>query len=168
MHAVPERIGWALKLLQPGPAERILEIGCGSGVAAGLVCGQLVGGRLLALDRSPTAIERTRARNAAHLQEGRLETYAGELRHLSVPPGSVDAAFAVDVNVFWTTAADAELAVLSAALRPGGRLHLLYGAGPTGRERITEAVAAAVTAHRFADLVVHDRGVGCGVSACRP
>jgi trans-aconitate methyltransferase len=38
------------------PGERLLEIGCGSGVAAALVCARLDDGRLLAIDRSPVQL----------------------------------------------------------------------------------------------------------------
>lgn len=162
---VPARVRWAVEVLDPRPDERLLEVGCGPGVAADLVCRRLGGGHLVAVDRSAVAVERTARRCAEHLAAGRLTVVRGPLAGLVLPDGGLDAAFAVDVNVFWTGPAERELAVLRAALRPGGRLHLLWGAGPTGAERVTSALAAALPAHAFADVVVLHDAAGTGVSA---
>jgi cyclopropane fatty-acyl-phospholipid synthase-like methyltransferase len=59
---VPQRIRWAVEALAIEPGDRLLEIGGGPGVAASLICEQLTRGHLLLLDRSATAIERTRRR----------------------------------------------------------------------------------------------------------
>jgi ubiquinone/menaquinone biosynthesis C-methylase UbiE len=69
---IPERIRWAVEALAVEPGDRLLEIGGGPGVAASLVCQRLDYGTLLLIDRSPTAIERTRRRNAEHVASGRL------------------------------------------------------------------------------------------------
>jgi len=111
----------------------VLEIGCGSGVAAVLVCERLRGGRMLAIDRSATQIERARRRNEACLASGRLALEALDLAELDVDDASFDKVFAVNVNVFWVGPARAELAVVRRALAPGGRLFLFYET--PGRER---------------------------------
>jgi protein-L-isoaspartate O-methyltransferase len=69
---VPERVRWAVETLSVRPGDRVLEIGCGSGLAAALICERLVEGRMLAIDRSPIQIERARRRNEAHVASGRL------------------------------------------------------------------------------------------------
>jgi len=99
---VPNRIHWALEVLDPRPADEVLEIGSGPGVAAALVCEVLETGRLLAIDRSAVATRRTSKRNTAHVEAGRLEVRTVALAALEVPAHSLDIAFSVNVNLFWT------------------------------------------------------------------
>ena len=73
LRMVPDRVRWAVDRLDPAPDARLLEIGCGSGAAAELLCRRLTTGRLLAVDRSPVAVRRTAERNAEHVRAGRLE-----------------------------------------------------------------------------------------------
>jgi SAM-dependent methyltransferase len=161
---VPERVRWAVDQLPLRPGRRVLEVGCGSGAAAGLVCARTGGGHVLALDRSATAVTRTVERNLGAVRAGVLTVRQVALAELSVPAASFDVAFAVDVNLFWTTPADAELSVLRQALAPGGTLLVAYGPGPRpGRQAdVLRRVRAAVDAHGFvAPLVlVEDRGSG--------
>ena len=63
--------------------------------------------------------------------------------------------------------AAAEVAVLADALRPGGRLHLLYGAGPSDPVRVTGAIGRALEDGGFRDLHVLDTPAGLGVTAHR-
>jgi SAM-dependent methyltransferase len=156
-------------LLDPRPGLRLLEVGCGAGVAAALVCARLGDGHLLAADRSAVAVRRTAERNAAHVAAGRLTVRQAALADLDLPDGGIDAAFTVNVNLFWTGRCDREVAVLARALRPGGRLHVCYGGdGPTGPRRITDAVAAALEAGGFGDVAVLAESAGTAISATVP
>jgi len=167
--AVPDRVRWAVDLLDPAPGQRILEVGAGPGVAAALVCARLGDGHLLAVDRSAVAVRRTAQRNAEHVAAGRLDVRRAALHELDLPAADRDAAFAVDVNLFWTGPAGTELGILAAALRPGGALHVCYGAGgPQPAERITGPVAAALRAHGFVGVAVRDEPGGLAVSARAP
>ncbi|ETD32656.1 class I SAM-dependent methyltransferase [Williamsia sp. D3] len=127
---IPARVLWAAELLAPRPRERLLEIGCGNGVAAQLLCATLSDGDMLAIDRSATAVSRTTRRCAGFVADGRLRVEQSDLSALRVDTASFDAALAINVNVFWTSSAEDELAVLRGALRPKGRLVLVYGQGP--------------------------------------
>lgn len=123
----PERLVAAVDCLDVQPEDRILEIGCGRGVAADLVCGRLAGGRLDAVDRSAKAVAAATARNAAAVA-------CGKARFLTEAIEDVDAAdlyrydkvFAVNVNLFWVRPAQQELRLIAGLLRPGGRLWLCY------------------------------------------
>jgi SAM-dependent methyltransferase len=66
------------------PGDRVLEIGCGHGVAATLVCERLDGGRLTAIDRSAKMIEAARRRNAASVEQGTAEFLVGSLEEIDL------------------------------------------------------------------------------------
>jgi len=166
---VPVRVAWAVDLLDPQPDERLLEVGGGPGVSAALVYDRLSSGILHAAERSGTAIARTKARCAEHLAAGRLVLHQCALVDLDLPDASVDTAFAIDVNVFWTTDAAAELAAFRRVLVPRGRLAVLYGsASPQGgglRARVLDPVAEAVHRAGFDDVQVVEAADGGGVLA---
>lgn len=132
----PERLTWAVDALGVQPRADVLEVGCGRGVAAELICQRLDGGRLLAIDRSATAVGAARARNAEAVSAGRAHFVVAALADLD--PRLTDLAdgsfagtrferiLAVNVNVFWTATAEPELAVIAELLAPGGELLLVY------------------------------------------
>jgi SAM-dependent methyltransferase len=149
--AIPERIRLAVELVDPRPGEQILEIGCGSGVAAALVAERLESGHLTAIDRSATAVGRTRARTEAFADRVTVaeSTLAGYL-----PDRTFDKVFCVNVNVFWTGPAERELEVVSRCLRPGGLFFACYetlGRRAELEGRVTEALARAGLITRTAD-----------------
>lgn len=121
-----DRLGWAVEVLSPRQSEHILEIGCGHGVAAGLVCDRLVDGRLIAIDRSAAMIEAARRRNADHVASGRAEFRVAELAGLELASACFDKAFAVRVGVFARSDPASELATLRQHLSPAGRLFLFH------------------------------------------
>ena len=157
---VPDRVAWAVDQLVLHPDTRVLEIGGGPGAAAELVCSRLERGFLLGIDRSVVAIERSANRNRTHLDAGRLELRQGPLADLVVPKRSFDLAFCINVNLFWTGPAEAELDLLHRALRPGGALHILYGPGPGDPTDALATVQRQIEASAFGRAEVRrtDRG----------
>ncbi|WP_219500256.1 SAM-dependent methyltransferase [Nonomuraea ceibae] len=122
--AVPERLAWAVDTLDIQAGERILEIGCGRGVAVELACD--AGATVTAIDRSATMIEAARQRNAHHVAAGRAILRTAALADADLPEGAFGKVFAVNVNVFWTGVPARELDVIRRALAPGGTLFLFY------------------------------------------
>jgi SAM-dependent methyltransferase len=163
--ALPERVRWAVETLAVHPGDRVLEIGCGSGVAAALVCERLGDGSMLAIDRSPIQIERARRRNEAHLASGRLSPDGVALAEFDIANAGFDKAFAINVNLFWLGPAAAELAAVRRALAAGGRLFLFYEApGPERAREIAERQAAVLEAEPFTEPEILTRSptlVGC-------
>jgi len=103
------------------PDARVLEIGCGHGVAATLVCERLGSGRLTAIDRSPRMVEAAARRNVQHVAAGTAEFLVASLEQLELGDGRFDTIFAVRVGLFER---EPERARRLAArwLAPGGRL----------------------------------------------
>jgi ubiquinone/menaquinone biosynthesis C-methylase UbiE len=118
---VSERLRSIVESLDIRPGDRVLEIGCGHGVAATLVCERLDGGFLTAVDRSPKMIEAAGRRNADHVAAGRAEFLVATLEDLDLGERRFDKAFAVRVGLFHR---DPERArgLVEPWLAPGGQL----------------------------------------------
>lgn len=134
--SVPERVRWAVAVLAPRPGERVLDVGSGTGASVALLVEALdvtdAAGRpsIVAIDRSATAVARIRERVADAAASGAVEVVSTPLAGLDPALGPFDAAFGVNINVFWTSAAVPELRALAGAVRLGGRLLVAYGIGP--------------------------------------
>jgi ubiquinone/menaquinone biosynthesis C-methylase UbiE len=97
---VSDRLRKVVDGLDIRPGDRVLEIGCGHGVAATLVCERLETGRLTAVDRSPKMIEAAARRNAEHVEAGRAEFLVAQLEDLDLGDRRFDRIFAVRVGLF--------------------------------------------------------------------
>jgi ubiquinone/menaquinone biosynthesis C-methylase UbiE len=95
-----ERLRSIVERLDIRPDDRVLEIGCGHGVAATLVCERLEGGHLTAVDRSERMIQAATSRNAAHVEAGRAEFLVAHLEDLDLGNRCFDNIFAVRVGLF--------------------------------------------------------------------
>ena len=95
-----ERLRSVVEQLDIRPEDRVLEIGCGHGVAATLVCELLESGHLTAVDRSAKMIEAAQRRNAAFVEAGRAEFLVAALEELELGQRRFDKIFAVRVGLF--------------------------------------------------------------------
>lgn len=166
---VPERIAKAIEHLAPQPGERLLEIGCGRGVAAGLVCDRIGSGMLVAIDRSAIAVAATRTLCSRHIDARRLAVNQASLAELALGLDSIDRAFAINVNLFWIKP-QAELGLLREALAPGGALHLYFEApspskGLDIRERLASNLPVGGYEVRACEWLPMQRGELLAVTA---
>ena len=126
-----ERLQAIVDALGVRAGERVLEIGCGHGVAATFVCERLDGGRLTAIDRSPTMIAAARRRNARYVDAGTAEFLVAELEQLDLGERRFDLVFAVRVGLFHREP-DRARSLAEPWLAPGGTIHAFFDA-PTRR-----------------------------------
>ncbi len=107
------------------PNDRILEIGCGHGVAATLVCERLGRGHLTAVDRSPKMIEAAARRNAAYVEAGKAEFLVATLEDLDLGDRRFDKIFAVRVGLFHREP-DRARNLVKRWLAPGGSVFAFF------------------------------------------
>jgi ubiquinone/menaquinone biosynthesis C-methylase UbiE len=116
-----DRLARIVDRLDVRPGDHVLEIGCGHGVAATLICERLAGGRYTAIDRSPKMIEAAARRNAAYVEAGVAEFLVAALEDADLGGRRFDKVLAVRVGLFHRDPARAhELA--ARWLAPGGTI----------------------------------------------
>lgn len=120
-----DRLRAVVERLDVQPDDRILEIGCGHGVAATLVCERLDGGGLTAIDRSVKMIEAAKRRNAGHVEAGRVEFLVASLEDLDLGERRFDKIFAVRVGLFHLERGRAH-ALVKPWLAPGGTVTTVF------------------------------------------
>ncbi|WP_439656175.1 class I SAM-dependent methyltransferase [Lentzea sp. HUAS TT2] len=116
-----ERLRGVVDQLAVRPGDRVLEIGCGQGVAATMVCQLLTTGTLTAIDRSTKMIEAATRRNAAYVASGRAEFLIAALEDMNLGDRRFDLVFAVRVGLFHRDP-DRAHALLQPWLAPGARV----------------------------------------------
>ena len=125
---VSERLMWAVEVLDIDPGDRVLEVGCGHGVAVSLVCERLgPEGRITAIDRSQKMIAAARRRNRLHVASGRAVLEAVALEDVELVDQRFDKVFAFNVAPFWLAPKEA-LEVVREHLAPGGAVYVFWDA----------------------------------------
>lgn len=141
---IPPRLLWAVERVPLTPSSQVLEVGCGNGLALGLVAERLTTGTATGLDRSQTALTQARARLAEAEAAGRVQLVLGALESVALPR-QFDTVFAVNVNAFWTTPMRS-VPSLARLLVPTGRFWLVYEPPSGGREALEAKLRAGLAA----------------------
>lgn len=133
----PVRGGAVARLLDPQRGERILDLGCGDGVLSFEL--DLSGAHITGVDASPELIGGARARGiAAHVMDAHAMTFERQF----------DAVFS-NAALHWMHGADAVIAGVARALKPGGRFVAETG-GHGNTVAITSALQAALCSNGHA------------------
>jgi len=132
---------WAVRLLDVQPADRVIELGCGPGVAIAALAARAVRGLVVGVDHSQVMIRQARRRNRAAVRAGRVRLIHTPVQSLSISDGPFDAALAVNTVGMWPEPT-ARLRELARLLRPGGRIALVSQPRCPGATAATSAAAA--------------------------
>jgi SAM-dependent methyltransferase len=136
-----QRNRWVVALLAVQPADSVLEIGFGPGVAiAELV--RAGAGHVYGIDHSEVMVRQASRRNAAAIRAGRVTLVNASVDRL--PPalgGPFDAVLAVNSLGFWPAKTE-RLAELRQRLAPGGRIAIVSQPRCPGATAATSRSAA--------------------------
>ena len=132
---------WAAELLDIRPTDRVIELGCGPGVAVAALAARASHGLVVGVDQSQVMIAQAGRRNRAAVAAGRVHLVNAPVQHLTRPDGPFDAALAVNTVGMWPEPA-ARLTEVRTLLRPGGRIALVSQPRCPGATAATTAAAA--------------------------
>ncbi|NNC15140.1 class I SAM-dependent methyltransferase [Corallococcus exiguus] len=139
---VAPRFRWAMEVLSLAPDARVLEVGCGHGIALGLVASRLRDGCVLGIDRSEKMVTQALRRNADAVRAGHVLARIGTLAEVDLGRELFDVAFAINVSLFAEDDVRVELSRLREHLRPGGALYLFHEAPVAAHAKRFATVAA--------------------------
>lgn len=132
---------WAVQLLDVQPTDRVIELGCGPGVALAALATRTTRGSVVGVDHSQVMIRQARRRNRAAIRAGRVRLVHAPVESLSISDGPFDAALAVNTVGMWPDPI-ARLREIARLLRSGGRIALVSQPRCPGATAATSAAAA--------------------------
>ena len=160
------RLAWAVETLDVAPSERLLEIGCGQGLAVSLLCESESIGSITAIHRSKPMIDQAVRRNREDVDSGRATFHAVRLADAAFIRERFDKAYAINVRLFRTDPAR-EADVLGRLLEPRAALYLFQQHPSAERTRAaTDELALALEAHGFALPELKACGAGDTLMTC--
>ena len=125
---------WMVDCLQVGPHDRVLDVGCGPGLAVAAAA-LVTAGTVVGVDASPTMVHLARRRNRTAVRQGRVEIRRADAARLPYPEGHFTRAGSLNSLQFWPSPDDG-LRELHRVLEPGGRVAVVLMArsdDPPGR-----------------------------------
>lgn len=151
-----QRNRWAVALLDVQPTDRVIELGCGPGVAIAALASRVAQGLVVGIDHSEVMIRQARGRNAAAISAGRVRIIHAPVERLEVTDGPFVAALAVNTVGFWPEPT-ARLREVGQLLRPGGRIALVSqprcpGATVATSAKAAQELAALLSGAGFKDI----------------
>ncbi|MCK2244196.1 MULTISPECIES: class I SAM-dependent methyltransferase [unclassified Crossiella] len=141
---------WAVRLLDIQPTDRVIELGCGPGVAIAALASRASRGLVVGVDHSQVMISQASRRNRSAVRAGRVRLTHTPVEQLSISDGPFDAALAVNTVGMWPDPT-ARLRELARLLRPGGRIALVSQPRCPGATAATSAAAANELAGQLAE-----------------
>ncbi|MGH3585910.1 MAG: class I SAM-dependent methyltransferase [Pseudonocardia sp.] len=147
---------WAVGLLDLTPPGRLVELGCGPGVAVAAAARRVTAGLVVGVDHSAVMVAQATWRNRAAVRAGRVRFVHSSVESLAAPDQPFDAALAVNNVTMWPEP-EVRLREIGRMLRPGGRIALVSQPRCPGATAATSTAAAEeltelLSAAGFVDL----------------
>ena len=140
-----------VELLDIGPEDRVLEVGCGPGVALADAARRASAGFVAGVDPAAVMVAQAQRRCHAAIAAGRAEVRLAPAASLPYADQSFTRAFSVNALPHWPSAQDG-FAELRRVLRPGGRVVIALrkqrqsaGADPHAHGATADELAALCT-----------------------
>lgn len=169
---------WAVGLLDVQADARVLELGCGPGIALAAFAERAKEGLVVGVDHSPVMIRHARRRNAAAVAAGRVRLVCAPVEDLRPVAGDergpvevaaapfdllFDAVLAVNNVGLWSEP-EVRLAGVRHMLRPGGLIAVAHQPREPGATDETSAaegreIAAALARAGFSEVRVETLGL---------
>jgi ubiquinone/menaquinone biosynthesis C-methylase UbiE len=110
---------WTVELIAPKEDARVLEIGCGPGLALAEMRERVPHGLIVGLDHSALMLKQAARRNRRAIEKGLLRLQLGNLDALSLLGGDFDVVYSVNVAMFWKDRRAALQAIRTVMRREG-------------------------------------------------
>lgn len=169
-----DRLTWAVGQLDVQPDDRVLELGCGHGVAVTLIAERLRGGGIVVgVDRSPKMVAAAGARNAKHVAAGRARLVTAAVEDARLGAERFGKVLAVRFPPLLRGRPERELSVVRRHLAPGGALYVVeQPLARDGGQAAVDAIVRTLDLGGFAPRsttieVVHGRPSACVVGEVR-
>jgi ubiquinone/menaquinone biosynthesis C-methylase UbiE len=145
---------WMVELLEVGPSDAVLDVGCGPGRGVQVAAARAGRGLVAGVDVSEVMVRQAARRNRAAVAAGRVELRRADAVRLPFPDGRFTRAGSVNSVQFWTPP-ERGFAELHRVLVPGGRVAIVLRANnpQAGRFDRTRFGAPAERVSRLAALL---------------
>jgi ubiquinone/menaquinone biosynthesis C-methylase UbiE len=112
---------WVIEHMNVQPTDRVLDIGCGGGMAVKLLAERASAGKVAGCDYSEEMVRQATARNKAAVQRGQVEIKRGDVMALPYADATFDKVCGIETFYFWP---DPTIGLSEArrVLKPGGQI----------------------------------------------
>ena len=143
---------WTLELLDVQPHERLLDVGCGNGVAVKLMAERAVDGFVAGIDYSPVSVDMAIKRNADAIKAKKIAISEEDVLHLPYEERSFDAVCSLESFYFWGDHI-AGLKETLRVLKEGGRILIVMelakdGSNPEKKRKVAESINCPIFSAR--------------------
>jgi ubiquinone/menaquinone biosynthesis C-methylase UbiE len=112
---------WVIDLMNVQASDRVLDVGCGGGMAVRLLARRATSGFVAGMDYSEEMVRQATRRNAEAVRRGQVEIKAGDVLALPYADASFDKVCGIETFYFWPDPM-AGLREVRRVLKPGGQI----------------------------------------------